>query len=171
MSGILGGVKMTSYFNLLLKPYNSSASRDTKELFLLATATAELSGLLRVARRFPWEPLHRNPDSDGRWELEECAVLGDAPTGEQQFSTHATVATSSKTCTGGGSVLEGRRRPAKRQLEELRTERLLAKRRERKRKRRKGQGPRKEGKRQRKGFMGIRIPRLRLATMVGQQER
>lgn len=41
-SGVLGGVRMTSYFSLLLRPYYSTASRDMKELFLLATAIDEL---------------------------------------------------------------------------------------------------------------------------------
>ena len=41
-TGILGGVRMTSYFSLFLRPYYSSASRDMKELFLLATAIDEL---------------------------------------------------------------------------------------------------------------------------------
>ena len=41
-SGITGGVKLTSYFNLLIRPYHNSNSRDLKELHLLAACMDEL---------------------------------------------------------------------------------------------------------------------------------
>ena len=40
--GIAGGVRMTSYFSLMLRPYHSTASRDMKELYLLATTIDQL---------------------------------------------------------------------------------------------------------------------------------
>ena len=40
--GLLGGVRMTSYFSLMLRPYHSTSSRDMKELYLLATTIDQL---------------------------------------------------------------------------------------------------------------------------------
>ena len=41
-AGILGGVRMTSYFSLMLRPYYPTTSRDMKELYLLATMIDQL---------------------------------------------------------------------------------------------------------------------------------
>ncbi len=41
-TGILGGVRMTSYFSLMLRPYYPTTSRDMKELYLLATMIDQL---------------------------------------------------------------------------------------------------------------------------------
>ena len=41
-AGLLGGVRMTSYFSLMLRPYHSTSSRDMKELYLLATTIDQL---------------------------------------------------------------------------------------------------------------------------------
>lgn len=40
--GLGGGVRMTSYFSLMLRPYHPTSSRDTKELYLLATTIDQL---------------------------------------------------------------------------------------------------------------------------------
>ena len=40
--GLLGGVRMTSYFSLMLRPYHSASSRDMKEPYLLATTIDQL---------------------------------------------------------------------------------------------------------------------------------
>ena len=41
-TGILGGVRMSSYFSLMLRPYYPTSSRDMKELYLLATMIDQL---------------------------------------------------------------------------------------------------------------------------------
>ena len=43
-SEVTSGVKMSTYFNLLIRPYHSSSSRDMKELNMLAVCLDELRG-------------------------------------------------------------------------------------------------------------------------------
>eukprot|EP00435_Cladocopium_sp_Y103_P019621 s4562_g4.t1 len=78
---VTSGVKVSSYFNLMIRPYHASSSRDMKELHHLAVCIDELRGgtLARLGDSLASIPRHSYGGERG--DMAECAVPGDAPTG------------------------------------------------------------------------------------------
>lgn len=76
--GVTGGVKLASYFNLMIRPYHSSASRDLKEMHMLAQCMDELrTGQLEklgdsLAARFL--AIH-TAVNDGNWKTAQFLEL------------------------------------------------------------------------------------------------
>ena len=161
---------MTSYFSLLLRPYYSSASRDMKELFLLATAIDELRqgrlGTLgdSLASRFI---AIQTAMSDGSWKsaqfLEMHPLENNSPAPMPlllQARKHAKVVDRSLRVDEGGRRGNWRNQDTRGHWQ---------KRRERKRQRRQRKGQWKERKRKRTKFLGLRISGRRL-EFLGKPE-
>lgn len=118
---VTGGIKISTYFNLLVRPYHSPASKDIKEMNHLAVCLDELrSGQLgrlgdSLSSRF-------DPHRGQRGAMAECPVLGAAPPGGAGGSDVAAVGSETPRAApcaeeSGEGVLasEGRRGPMEEQ--------------------------------------------------------
>ncbi len=86
---LTSGIRMATYFNLMIRPYHSSGSRDMKELHYLSIAMDELRQGLLGKLGAPCFPLSGGACSSQRGHVEKCSVSGITPLGSYPIGSNA----------------------------------------------------------------------------------